>query len=224
MTITVVKDTNANAAGGTGALTITPGAAYASGALLVVTSSASSAGAITSITGGGVTTWNLVRSDFSAGFRAEIWYGYNSGGGSAAVVVTYTTSGAKYANCIELGGAIASGVATDGVNGASGINGTSINSGNVTPTAATEVIIFNSGAFQAATAAVAGPSGWTSLTSRAPSTQYPSSYKIVTSASGSYNATYAIGYNRFGVNIAAFKAGGGGGGGNRRRRLILTGA
>ena len=43
----------------------------------------------------------------------------------------------------------------------------------------------------------------------APSTAQPCSYKIIGSASGSYNATYAIGYNRYAVVIAAIKAGSG---------------
>lgn len=212
MAITIVQQTSKATAGtATTVTTDAPGVAWTAGALLICCFRRA---VVSSVTGGGCSGgWTLARADTNINaFSAEIWYGYNVGGGSQAVTVNYASASDTEVNVTELAGAASSGDPTNGVNGSSGLNGTSINSGNVTPTASTEVIIFNCGGLQANTTAVAGPSGWTSLTGGAPNTTKPASYKIISSASGSYNATYGIGYNRFAVSIAVFKAGGGGGG------------
>lgn len=207
MALSVVQQKSGTA--GTGSsIAVTPDAAWTDGNLIVVcirSQGGSGAGAVSSVTGGGVSSWNNItpQSNVSTWY-SNIYYGYNAGGGSTAVTVNFGGSCSKTVNACEVGGAATSSV-LEGQNGANGVNGTSMNSGNVTPTAGDDVIFFNCGAFQANTTATAGPSGWTDLTGGAPTTAQPASYKIVTSVSGSYNATYGIGYNRYTVVIAGFK-------------------
>jgi len=186
-------------------VTDAPGVAWTSGNILIALVRGS---VVSSITGGGATGgWTRIQSNSNINaFTSEIWYAYNDSGGSQAVTVNCAFTSALQVLIVELSGCVTSGDPSDGKTGAAGNNGTSINSGNVTPTAGTEVILFNCGRFQANTASTAGPSGWTDLLGGAPPTGTPASYKIISSASGGYNATYAIGYNRYAVSIVAIKA------------------
>lgn len=196
----------------TTSVTVTPGVAYTDGDdIIVLVRSVGSGASVSGITGGGATNWAVQKANNIVNvFITEIWKGTNVGGGSANVVVSLNATASAVAVAVmEMSAAIS----VDGVNGASGANGTSINSGNVTPTASADVVIVNCGSFQASTSSTAGPSGWTDTSGGAPTQNRPASYKLVPSASGSYNATYAIGYNNYAVSIAAFKASGGGGGG-----------
>ena len=206
-----VAQENSNTGTGTSISVTLPGAITAGASLVVAVRATGSGAAVSGISGGGA-TWTLVRADNNISlWYSEIWHGVNSGGGSAAIVVSFVAA-------LASGGSVLVQELTlpatpDGSTGANGGNGTSMNSGSITPTSGGDGYLINCGAFQANTTAVAGPSGWTSGSGGAPTQTQPASYKLVPSFSGSYNATYGIGYNRYAVSIAAFKATGGGGGG-----------
>lgn len=163
---------------------------------------------ITGISGGGVTTWTQQVIKSLSAFKVDQWSGVVTSSSSAPVVATASFNVSWNANAQEYSGILTSGTVTDGVNSASGINGTALNSGSVTPTAGTSVLILAAGSFQAG----ASPSEpnvppYTAVT--ASFNQQPTVYQIVSSASGSYSVSYQIAYNSYVICIVAYKGAGG---------------
>lgn len=180
---------------------ITLGGSPVNGSCLVLFhTSAAATGTITSISQAGA-TWARVAGD-NALRNGEIWAALNVSGASTAITVNMTLGANASGNCSEWSG-VATGSATDV---ASATNGTSVTpatpSGTPLP-GLNELII---GCIRAGGNVTAGPTGgFTALTSPDASRCF-GAYQVVSSTTGSYQATWTAGLGNWEGVIGSFKA------------------
>lgn len=212
MSISIVQQKSGS--GGGGDRSVTPDSAWTDGNWIVVSIRSGNTGNVNGVSGGGVSSWsNVTQRSSSGAFVTNIYYGQNSGGGSTAVSVDFDGAYATSTiNVCELSGLAASPYVGD--NGAAGSTGggTTISTGSVSPTAGDEIILFT--CIRSQGAIEGSPSGYSHLTGSDGSSWEQAMYQIVSSASGSYSATWTIGsWTIAAVTLAVFKGSGGGGGG-----------
>jgi hypothetical protein len=137
----------------------------------------------------------------------EIWYGVATAGGSS-VKVTVAWSGASSGNIIiaEYTGNATSSVLDGATGTASGSKSTSLNSGNITTTNASD-LLFGLGDYNSTSTTLTAGSGYTMEKTLAVTTSVGAEDQVV-SATGTYSASMtASGSAQFNImQIAAFKA------------------
>lgn len=210
MTIAFVQQAAADSTGA-GTTTATLPSAPGAGATLVAFVGAkywaSGTHEITGITGGGVTWFKAQGHAGSQNYTGELWYGFNSSGSGTSIVASHNSYNAHQLCVAEFSGLTAAALETQ--NGNSG-RSNSLAAGSVTPTASVERLLF-AGVLYGATI-TGNPSGWTNLTA---GTYGRAAYRIESSTTGSYSATWTgnDNYSFWGAAIAVFDPAGGGGGG-----------
>lgn len=147
----------------------------------------------------GTVTWSKpIRSNTL--LDAVIWKGLVGAGASATVNGTSLLAG----NTSNIRGTVlrfTGNPDTDGPSSGSSGSGTSVATASVTPTAGRECLILY--AVRAQNGGISAPSaGWTALTSG--STGYAFGYRVVPSASGSYQATFTQTSGNYETAIAVF--------------------
>lgn len=172
---------------------------------------------ISGVTGGGV-TWASGGSvsETSSQQAYEIWYGSGSSGSGSTISVTISNTYAviEY-NFSEWSGVDTTPVLDPSVSSNTGTSST-ITSSSVTPTAGKEVLLLSIGGLNGGGAATDSPTGsFTALTRSGTFTYGAYAYRVVASASGSYQTTWAasVGYRPWATLIVGFDAAAGGGGG-----------
>lgn len=182
---------------------------------------------ISSMSGGSV-TWSQLATiaDTGGGRTLELWGADNcAGGGTTIDVVVANTYLQIEGNFSEWSGVDTTPV-PDPAPSTNTATSASAQSTSVTPTAGKEVLLLSAGEWIGNTWPASPDAGFTALTRHGSSSnEIGFAYKIVASASGSYQCTWTlpVGYRPWGTIIAGWDAAGGGGGGsNRRRRLLFS--
>lgn len=208
MSISIVQQKSAS---GSGDQTVTPDSAWTDGNWIVVSirsSGGGGGGVVSGVSGGGVSSWSHAteRNASSGSFVANVYYGQNSGGGSASITVDCVSSSSTVVNVCELSGLASSPFVGDNGAADSTYGGTTISTGSVSPTAGDEIILFS--CIRSQGGIEGSPSGYSHLTGSNASSWEQAMYQIVSSASGSYSATWTIGsWTIAAVILAVFKGG-----------------
>ncbi len=167
---------------------------------------------VSSVTGGGV-TWVLAGTCTNGTLVSRCYYGVNSSGSGTTISVTISNTYVPlHYNISEWSGTDTAPVFDPSISTNSGASGTA-SSSSVTPTAGKEVLLLALGSTDGSL--TNSPTGsFTALTRDASSGSNGYAYRIVASASGSYQTTWANPFTyAWATFIVGFDAAGGGGGG-----------
>lgn len=199
MAAALVQQKNYGGFAGIPTVSVTPTSPFTLGNTVVVGICAAVASATGgTMAGGGVGTWNKSESNYVDGqWFVEVWRGTVTGTSAAVVYTPQSTSVSGEMFVIETTPITSRDVSTSRTD-----FGSTNGAGTITPTASVERILFAFLSSQGNTAT--GPSGWTALTGGGVGGSKCAVYRIETSTSGSYSATWTTGYDRSAGLIVAY--------------------